>query len=110
MRKFDFHSHAFSAEFFEAISFPFDTTFSAPKLIQAKLFEQFPQATLVLAHLGRAAVVPRPADIFSLRFSALLRSLSQPRQRPSETTRGCTLILRSPGTAGNSNAHVNWLS
>jgi predicted TIM-barrel fold metal-dependent hydrolase len=69
------------------LSFPFDTTLSAFKLVQANLFEQFPEVTLVLAHLG--GTIPYLARRIDLSFDSpgFYGSYPKPRQRPSEMMR-----------------------
>jgi predicted TIM-barrel fold metal-dependent hydrolase len=69
------------------LSFPFDTTLSAHKLVQCNLFEHFPHVTLVLAHLGGALpYLARRIDI-AFDFPGFYGSYPKPRQRPSETMR-----------------------
>jgi predicted TIM-barrel fold metal-dependent hydrolase len=69
------------------LSFPFDTTLSAYKLVHSDLFENFPELTLVLAHLGGA--LPYLARRIDLAFDSpgFYGSYPKPRQRPSETMR-----------------------
>ncbi|MBV8054534.1 MAG: amidohydrolase [Deltaproteobacteria bacterium] len=69
------------------LSFPFDTTLSAYKLVHANLFEHFPELTLVLAHLGGALpYLARRIDL-ALDSPGFYGSYPKPRQRPSETMR-----------------------
>jgi predicted TIM-barrel fold metal-dependent hydrolase len=69
------------------LSFPFDTTLSAYKLVHCNLFEHFPELTLVLAHLGGA--LPYLARRIDIAFDSpgFYGSYLKPRQRPSETMR-----------------------
>jgi predicted TIM-barrel fold metal-dependent hydrolase len=69
------------------LSFPFDTTLSAYKLVHGNLFERFPDLTLVLAHLGGA--LPYLARRIDLAFDSpgFYGSYPKPKQRPSETMR-----------------------
>jgi predicted TIM-barrel fold metal-dependent hydrolase len=69
------------------LSFPFDTTLSAYKLVQCNLFEHFPELTLVLAHLGGA--LPYLARRIDLVFDSpgFYGSYPKPKERPSETMR-----------------------
>ncbi len=69
------------------LSFPFDTTLSAYKLVHCNLFEHFPELTLVLAHLGGA--LPFLARRIDIAFDSpgFYGSYLKPRQRPSETMR-----------------------
>ena len=69
------------------LSFPFDTTLSAYKLLHSDLFERFPELTLVLAHLGGA--LPYLARRIDLAFDSpgFYGSYPKPRRRPSETMR-----------------------
>lgn len=69
------------------LSFPFDTTLSAYKLVRCNLFEHFPRVTLVLAHLG--GVLPYLTRRVDLAFDSpgFYGSYPKPRQRPSETMR-----------------------
>ncbi len=69
------------------LSFPFDTTLSAVKLVQAGLFEHFPAVTLVLAHLG--GTLPYLARRIDLAFDSpgFYGSYPKPKQRPSEMMR-----------------------
>lgn len=69
------------------LSFPFDTTLSAYKIVHANLFERYPDLTLVLAHLGGA--LPYLARRIDIAFDSpgFYGSYSKPRQRPSEIMR-----------------------
>jgi aminocarboxymuconate-semialdehyde decarboxylase len=69
------------------LSFPFDTTLSAYKLVRGNLFERYPETTLVLAHLGGA--LPYLARRIDLSFDSpgFYGSYPKPRRRPSETMR-----------------------
>lgn len=69
------------------LSFPFDTTLSAYKLVHSDLFERFPELTLVLAHLGGA--LPYLARRIDLAFDSpgFYSSYPKPGRRPSETMR-----------------------
>lgn len=69
------------------LSFPFDTTLSAYKLVRVNLFERFPELTLVLAHLGGA--LPYLARRIDLAFDSpgFYGAYPKPRKRPSETMR-----------------------
>ena len=69
------------------LSFPFDTTSSAYKLVHCNLFEHFPELTLVLAHLGGA--LPFLARRIDIAFDSpgFYGSYLKPRQRPSEAMR-----------------------
>jgi predicted TIM-barrel fold metal-dependent hydrolase len=69
------------------LSFPFDTTLSAHKLVHGGLFDRFPELVLVLAHLGGTLpYLARRIDIAhdSPGFFANYR---QPQRRPSEDMR-----------------------
>ncbi|HKV55164.1 MAG TPA: amidohydrolase family protein [Candidatus Binataceae bacterium] len=66
------------------LSFPFDTTLSAHKLVSAGLFERFPDLTLVLAHLGGALpYLSRRIDI-AYDTPGFYGSYPKPARRPSE--------------------------
>jgi len=69
------------------LSFPFDTTLSAYKLVHCDLFERFPELTLVLAHLG--GTLPYLARRIDIAFDCpgFYGSCPKPRRRPSETMR-----------------------
>jgi 6-methylsalicylate decarboxylase len=69
------------------LSFPFDTTLSAHKLVRANLLEHFPNLTLVLAHLG--GTLPYLARRIDLAFDSpgFYGSYPKPRRRPSEIMR-----------------------
>jgi predicted TIM-barrel fold metal-dependent hydrolase len=69
------------------LSFPFDTTLSAYKLVRSNLFEQFPDLILVLAHLGGA--LPYLARRIDIAFDSpgFYGSYPKPKGRPSETMR-----------------------
>jgi 6-methylsalicylate decarboxylase len=69
------------------LSFPFDTTLSAHKLVSSGLFDHYPNVTLVLAHLG--GTLPYLARRIDIAFDSpgFYGSYPKPRQRPSETMR-----------------------
>jgi predicted TIM-barrel fold metal-dependent hydrolase len=69
------------------LSFPFDTTLSAYKLVHGNLFEKFPTLTVVLAHLGGA--LPYLARRIDIAFDSpgFYGSYPKPGRRPSETMR-----------------------
>jgi len=66
------------------LSFPFDTTLSATKLVYGGLFERFPDTVLILAHLG--GTLPYLAQRVDLGFDepALFAGYKQISRRPSE--------------------------
>jgi predicted TIM-barrel fold metal-dependent hydrolase len=69
------------------LSFPFDTTLSAHKLVRGGLFEKFPDVTLVLSHLGGA--LPYLARRLDIGFDSpgFFGSYPKPSRRPSESMR-----------------------
>jgi predicted TIM-barrel fold metal-dependent hydrolase len=69
------------------LSFPFDTTLAAHKLIRSGLFNRFPDLTLVLAHLG--GTLPYLARRIDIAFDTpgFYGSYPKPSRRPSETMR-----------------------
>jgi predicted TIM-barrel fold metal-dependent hydrolase len=69
------------------LSFPFDTTLSAHKLVYAGLFDRFPEVTLVLAHLG--GTLPFLARRIDLAFDApgFFAGYGKRPRRPSEDMR-----------------------
>ena len=69
------------------LSFPFDTTLSAHKLVHAGLFDRFPDVVLVLAHLG--GTLPYLARRIDLAYDAagFFAGDRKPPQRPSEDMR-----------------------
>ena len=69
------------------LSFPFDTTLSAFKLLQRDLYERFPDLTLVLAHLG--GTLPYLAQRIDIAFDSpgFYGAFPKPKQRPSELMR-----------------------
>jgi aminocarboxymuconate-semialdehyde decarboxylase len=66
------------------LSFPFDTTLSATKLVYGGLFERFPDTVLILAHLG--GTLPYLAQRVDLGFDepAFFAGSKQISRRPSE--------------------------
>jgi len=69
------------------LSFPFDTTLSAYKLLRSGLFERFPDLTLILAHLG--GTLPYLVRRIDIAFDSpgFYGSYEKPARRPSETMR-----------------------
>ena len=69
------------------LSFPFDTTLSAYKLIHSGLYERFPDVVLILAHLG--GTLPFLARRADLVFDAegFFPRYRKPPRRPSESMR-----------------------
>jgi aminocarboxymuconate-semialdehyde decarboxylase len=69
------------------LSFPFDTTLAAYKLVRCGLLDRFPSLTLVLAHLGGA--LPYLARRIDIAFDSpgFFGSYAKPSHRPSETMR-----------------------
>ncbi len=67
------------------LSFPFDTTLSATKLVYSGLFERFPDTVLVLAHLG--GTLPYLARRIDLAFDepAFFAGSNTIARRPSES-------------------------
>jgi predicted TIM-barrel fold metal-dependent hydrolase len=68
-------------------SFPFDTTLSAWKLVRCDLFENFPNLTLILAHLG--GTLPYLAGRADLTFDSpgFYGSYPRPNRPPSQAMR-----------------------
>ncbi|HLW69264.1 MAG TPA: amidohydrolase family protein [Candidatus Binataceae bacterium] len=66
------------------LSFPFDTTLAAHRLVAGGLFERFPDVVLVLAHLG--GTLPYLARRIDLAYDApgFYAGYPRPRRRPSE--------------------------
>ena len=69
------------------LSFPFDTTLSAHKLVYGGLYERFPDVVLILAHLGGA--LPYLARRIDIAFDqpGFFGEYKQPARRPSESMR-----------------------
>ncbi|MBV8134875.1 MAG: amidohydrolase [Deltaproteobacteria bacterium] len=69
------------------LSFPFDTTLAAHKLVCGGLFERFPDVVLVLAHLG--GTLPYLARRIDIAYDCpeFYAGSLQPRQRPSQEMR-----------------------
>ncbi len=69
------------------LSFPFDTTLAAHKLVHGGLFDRFPKTNLVLAHLGGALpYLARRIDI-SYDCPGFYANYANPPRRPSEDMR-----------------------
>jgi predicted TIM-barrel fold metal-dependent hydrolase len=69
------------------LSFPFDTTLSAHKLVRGGLFDRFPDVVLVLAHLG--GTLPYLARRIDIAHDApgFFAGYRRPPRRPSEDMR-----------------------
>lgn len=69
------------------LSFPFDTTLAAHKLVRGGLFERFPETILVLAHLG--GTLPYLARRIDINHDCpgFYANYPQPSRRPSEAMR-----------------------
>jgi predicted TIM-barrel fold metal-dependent hydrolase len=69
------------------LSFPFDTTLAAHKLVHGGLYERFPDVVLILAHLGGA--LPYLARRIDIAFDqpGFFGEYKQPARRPSESMR-----------------------
>jgi aminocarboxymuconate-semialdehyde decarboxylase len=69
------------------LSFPFDTTLAAHRLVASGLYQRFPEIVLVLAHLG--GTLPYLARRVDLAYDApgFYAGYSRPRCRPSEEMR-----------------------
>jgi predicted TIM-barrel fold metal-dependent hydrolase len=69
------------------LTFPFDTTLAAHKLIRSGLYQRFPEVVLVLAHLGGALpYLARRIDI-SHDFHGFFANYKMPARRPSQEMR-----------------------